>query len=315
MSATPPNVDHAAPCRPSIAAVLCTIAAFSCSKDQANPPPNLTDAPTTLAADAAPSAAASVPLNVTPVPTASVAEMINPTHAPAYAGPTGVVEGTIYVSGPAAPPLMGKTFTKCPGGSRMYSKTFREGASLPDGRRPLADAVVAITGYSGFIAEKKEAKQVNIVDCAYSARTVTLTLGQRLDIQNKSNGLMFTPVFENQTSPAMMMAPPHGDAVHLYPAQMGRYRVIDKGGYDYMELDVYVLGQPLHAATDDAGHFRIEGVPVGKLSLGARHPFIVGDKKQDIDVQSSTVTKIEITIAHDKDALRPADTPEGPQLP
>lgn len=285
---------------------------ISCTKDQ---PADTKPAPTALAVDAAPAANPSVPLNVTPVPTASVADMINPTHAPPYTGPTGVIEGTIYVSGPPAPPMMGKSFAKCPNGARMYSKTFREGAALPDGRRPLADVVVAVTGYTGFIAEKNEAKRINIVDCAYSARSVTLTLGQRLEIQNKSSGLMYTPVLENQPAPAMMMATPNGDAVRLYPAQMGRYRVIDKGGYDYMELDAYVIGQPLHATTDEAGHFRIEGVPIGKLKVGARHPFIVGDKSVEVDVQSSTVAKVELTIPHDKDAPRPATIDEGPLLP
>lgn len=294
-------------------AALAAIPLASCTKD---PPPSENKAsPTALAVDAAPSVDPRVPLNVTPVPTGSVADMVNPTHAPPYAGPTGVIEGTIFVSGPPAPPTMGKSFTKCPNGSKMYSKTFREGTPLPDGRRPLADVVVGVTGYSGFIAEKSEAKRINIVDCAYSARTVALTLGQRLEIQNKSSGLMFTPVLENQPAPAMMIATPGSDAIRLYPARMGRYRVIDKGGYDYMELDVYVLGQPLHATTDDGGHFRIEGVPVGKLKVGARHPFIAGDQSVEVDVQSSTVAKVELVIPHDKDAPRPATIDEGPILP
>src|SRR5688572_9870772 len=42
-------------------------------------------------------------VNVTPIPTASVAAMVNPENLPAYAGPTGSVEGTVFVVGPPAP--------------------------------------------------------------------------------------------------------------------------------------------------------------------------------------------------------------------
>ncbi len=290
-------------------ALLCGI---SCTKDG---PAADSHKPTSLALDATPATPASVPLNTTPVPTAAIADAINPDHAPPYAGPTGVVEGTVYVSGPPAPPLMGKTYDKCRDAARMYGKTFREGPALPDGRRPLADAVVAVTGYSGFVAEKREAEKLDIVDCAYSARTIVMTLGQRIEIKNKSVGLMFGPALENQPAPALMMATPGSDAVKLYPAQMGRFRIIDKAGSDWMEADVYVLGHPLHAATDERGHFRIEGVPVGKLKVGVRHPFLVGDKVQDVDVQSSTVATVEVTLPHDKDAPRPPTIRDAPVLP
>lgn len=271
---------------------------------------------TALAADAAVAAPPpSVPMNVTPVPTTSVEAMVNPEHAPPYAGPTGVVEGTIYVTGPAAPPMMGKSYNKCPAAAKMYATTFRSGAALPDGRRPLADVVVAITGYDGFINEKSPAQRIEIRDCAYSARTVALTLGQRIEVANKSTGFMFAPALENQPAPAIMMATPNGDPVKLYPKRPGRYRIVDKGGNDWMEADVYVIGQPLHAVSDENGHYRIEGVPVGKLKLGARHPFISGDVQVDVDVQSSTVMKADVTIPYTKDEPRPPSIPEQPQLP
>jgi len=62
--------------------------------------------------------------------------------------------------------------------------------------------------------------------------------------------------------------------VRLYPAQIGRYRLIDRAKNDWMEADVYVIGHPLHAVTDEQGHYRIEGVPVGKLKIAAQHPAI-----------------------------------------
>lgn len=278
-------------------------------------------APSENAADATPLASAhdaSAPINALPVPTFKVDESVNPAHLPPYKGPTGVVEGTITVSGPAAPVAMGKSFEKCPAAEKTYGHAFREGPPLPDGKRALADAMVVITGYSGyFIPEKKESKRVFINDCSFSSRTIDLTFGQALEVQNKmapSAGL-FGPSFENQPLPALMMATPGGDPVRLYPKLMGRYRLVDRANHDWMDADVYVIGQPLHAVSDLTGHYRIEGVPVGKLKIGVRHPAIDGDVQEDVEVKNGVVTRADLTVPFTKAAAQPRSRGLPPVIP
>jgi len=267
------------------------------------------DAATSLASDAG-------PVNELPIPKAQVDSTVNPEHLPAYHGPTGVVEGTLWVTGDAAPPLMGKNFDKCPAAAEVYSKTFREGPADAQGRRPLADAIVGVTGYSGFyVPEQRPSKLLTIANCAYGARTVDMTFGQALEVKNDNAGPMFAPTFENQADPALMIATPGGDPVRLYPRAPGRYRLIDRVGHSWLEADVYVLYQPLHAVTDLAGHFRIEGVPVGKLKIGVQHPAIDKQIQQDIEVKDGVVSEVELTLPNAKPAPRPPSRNLKPLIP
>ena len=270
------------------------------------------DAATPLAADAAHAG----PVNELPIPKERVDSTVNPEHLPAYHGPTGVVEGTVWVTGDEAPPLMGKSFDRCPAAAEVYSKTFREGPADARGRRPLADAIVGVTGYSGFyIPEQQTSQLLTIANCAYSARTVAMTFGQALEVKNYNAGPLFAPTFENQADPVLMVATPNGDPVRLYPRAPGRYRLIDRAGHSWLEADVYVLFQPLHAVTDLAGHFRIEGVPVGKLKIGVQHPAIDKQIQQDIEVKDGVVSEVELTLPNAKPAPRPPSRNLKPLIP
>jgi hypothetical protein len=211
---------------------------------------------------------------------------------------------------------MGKNLDKCPSAAAVYSKTFREGAPLADGSRPLADAVLGVTGYTEYVvSEKQPAERVTIKDCAYSARSVAMTFGQVLEVQNDHAGPMFAPDLENQSSPAIMMATPGGDPVRIYPKKPGRYRLIDRVGSSWLEADIFVSVTPLHAVSDVKGHFRIEGVPVGKLKLHAWHPAIESAVEKDVEVKDGVVTNIDMSIVNDKPAPRPVEKNTRPILP
>jgi hypothetical protein len=287
-----------------------SIALPSCKNDAARPAGG--DGATTLAA-------ASVkpgPVNVLPVPKDEVEKTVNPTHLPEYQGPTGVVEGTVWVTGDPAPPVLGKTFDRCPAAADVYSKAFREGPPLANGARELADAVLGVTGYTGYIvAEKKPAKQIAIHNCAFSQRSVDMTFGQALEVRNDGGqGPLFAPDFENQISPAVMIATPAGDPVKLYPKKPGRYRLIDRVGNSWLDADVFVSVTPLHAVSDVKGHYRIEGVPVGKLKLNAWHPAIAHGFDKEIEVRDGVVTTVDVTILNDKPAKQPPSQPPKPIL-
>ncbi|HTA21235.1 MAG TPA: hypothetical protein VK989_18210, partial [Polyangia bacterium] len=122
------------------------------------------------------------------VPLASVEAVVNPQKLPAYQGPTGSVEGTVFVRGPESPDVPDQDFRSCPAALDTYGKLFRAGPPRGDGLRPLADAVVVVTGYKGFfLPEQNEAQVVTITaNCGYPTRTIAITFGQRLDIANES---------------------------------------------------------------------------------------------------------------------------------
>lgn len=268
----------------------------------------------TALADAAPKPG---PVNALPIPKDVVEKTVNPNKLPEYKGPVGVVEGTVYVTGDPAPTTMGKNFDRCPKAVDVYGKTFREGPVLPNGSRVLADAVLGVTGYSGFIvAEKEPAKKITITNCAFSQRSIDMTFGQSLEVRNDGGGgPLFAPDFENQSSPAVMIATPGGDPVKLYPKLPGRYRLIDRVGNAWLEADVFVSGTPLHTTSDTKGHYRIEGVPTGKLKLNAWHPAIDHPWEKDVDVKDGVVTTVDVTIVNDKPATQPAPVKVKPLLP
>lgn len=305
----------------STALLIASFLGAAACKTAPTPTPTPAGSSSTTLAEAAPPIATK-PANAIPVSSAVVMAGVNPSGLPPYDGPTGTVEGTIYVTGDPAPPVMGVSFDACPPSKDVYGKAFREGPALPDGRRPLADAMVGITGYSKFyVPEANDSQLITIDTCAYSQRTVVLTLGQALLVRNNT-GDIYAPELENEPAPALMMAAPKSDPVKLYPSKIGRYRVVERTSHPWMEMDVYVIGHPLHAVTDTTGHYRIERVPVGKLSIGAIHPFILtsadggqSDVHKEIDVQAGVVAKMDLVIPFAKLAARPPSVKQAPILP
>ena len=264
-------------------------------------------------ADAAPVAttiADAAPLNATTLPIASVAAEVNPQKLPAYSGATGSVEGTIRVSGAAADATPAD-FSRCSAASNIYGHAFREGAN-----RGLLDAVVAVTGYSNyFVAEKSEARAIAIEGCGFAQRTVTLTYGQRLEVRNLTKEF-WTPKLEPSGPGVMMMAPPGGDAVKLYPKQVGYYHLVDHDRKWAVD-DLYVFRHPLHTASGIDGTYRIDGIPVGKVKVNTLHPHIpnaVADR--EVVVTSGTVQRVDLVLVNTpaRDAGAATDAATSPPV-
>jgi len=236
------------------------------------------------------------------VPAASVAAVVNPEKLPAYQGPTGSVEGTVFVRGPESPDLPHMDFKSCPAALDTYGKLFRAGPAREDGLRPLADAVVVVTGYKGFyLPEQNEGQLVAITpNCGYPTRTIALTFGQRLDIANDS-AVAFAPTLSGIYQPAVMLAPPFraGEPVKLYPPRPGHYLIGDEM-QPFVHEALLVIPQPLHDVSNTAGHFRIEGVPVGKLKIGAQLDALGGPiPAVDVEVRPNVVEHVELVIPYE----------------
>jgi len=234
-------------------------------------------------------------LNATPVPTEKVAAMVNPENLPAYNGPTGSIEGTIVVVGDPALPKP-NDFHKCPDAESTWGKDFREGTpTTPNGPRPLADAIVGATGYKGFyVPAKEEATEITIEGCAFTRRTVAMTFGQRLEVKNNTKDF-WTPVIEPAPNLVLMMAAPKGDPVKIYPKKPGRYVLGDRDR-KYVYADLYAFLYPTHAVSKLDGTYRIDGVPVGKLKVSARHPRINDEASTDVEVLANVVVHVDLKL-------------------
>lgn len=251
----------------------------------------------------------------TPLPAASVATFQNPNGLPAYDGPVGSIEGTITVRGDAPPDSL-QDFGRCPGAQGTYGKLFREGAPLPDGSRPLADALVAVTGYSGFyVRELAESRKVHIDNCAFDTRTVDMTIGQRLEIDNRSTAL-YAPALAQAPMPALMVAPPNNaDPVKLYPLKPAYYTLIDRLGAEWMTADVYVLSYPLHTVSRLDGHYRIDGVPVGKVDVNTRLAAIQQNATKKVEVHANVVSTVDLQLNYKRGMEAPRVISDGGQVP
>lgn len=245
-----------------------------------------------------------------PIPSGDVASVLNPMNLPVYDGAKGSIEGTVLVAGPPAPDVPGLDVKQCRAALDTYGKAFREGERRADGLRPLADAIVAVTGYSGaYVAENRPVKRVTITArCAYPLRTIDLTFGQRLEIDNDSK-VPFGPYLEGASQVAVMVAPPehNGEPVKIYPPQAGYFALKDRL-LPFVRGDVYVLRHPLHAVSDVGGHYRIDGVPVGKLHVGARLAAVGSEAQKEVDVRANVVETVDLVLTY-----APADA--GPAVP
>ena len=241
---------------------------------------------------------------------ANVAYVLNPYKLPAYSGPTGSVEGTVTIDGPPSPNLPLPGAGKCPAAIDTFGKLFRDGpAAKPGGPRPLADAVVTVTGYAGYyVPEKTDVVHLTIgTNCAYPTRTIAITYGQRLEISN-STSLVFAPLVDDVSTPAIMAAPPsgNGEAIKVYPQQAGYFMMRDRLE-PFVREDLYVFRHPLHAVTDRAGHFRIDGVPVGTLKLGVYHPGAKAAAEAKVEFLEGVVQKADVALTY-----KPGTAPPSP---
>jgi hypothetical protein len=267
-------------------------------------------APTRVAA-AEPAPDGSAPMHIPP---ASIEAVVNPMHLPTYAGPTGTLEGTVWVRGPAAPLTPGLDVHSCPAALDTYGHLFREGPARADGARPLADAIVVVTGYSGFyLPDHREAELVSIGRrCGYPRRAIAVTFGVPIRIANESR-IPFAPYLEGAPVFAVNIAAPeqHGPPITLLPFRADHYALRDQL-QPFVSGDVYVLRQPLHAVSDDGGRFRIEGVPAQKLQVAAQSSVFAGADLKAVDVPAGRVADVELVLTYapvDAGTTRPPEAP------
>ncbi len=265
-----------------------------CSKTADSAPPD------GAAASAADAGLAAESKSMPPAAASAVAQYLNPQNYPAYDGPTGILQGHVYVRGPAAPNLDAPARSTCKNVSDY--RLFRDGAPDPSGRRPLADAVVGVTGYHDtFVPPRTDAVAVRVKDCAFEQRTIVLTFGQRLDITNAealNSGVFYAPQLTKDSASSLMIAAP-GNTVKLYFARPGRDLLVDGMGHNHLYADVFAAVHSLHVVTDAAGHFILPGIPVGELDASAMHPaFDSGGVTQKLVFKAGETTHHDFELTY-----------------
>ena len=223
-----------------------------------------------------------------PVPVAKIEGVLNPQHRAPYAGPKGTVEGVIRVTGDT-PAKRDLTIPfDCGEAYATYGKVFREGND-----RTLADAMVAVTGYDAYIPPSSDVYPISIHGCAYDRRTLVLTYGQRIEVTNRDAKQSYLPTLDGSNTPAQLIAMPKGDAIKLYPLEVGHYALREGGikGGAWMYADVFVLQYATHAVTGLDGRYRIAGVPAGKVKLSVYVPSIDKELHPDMGAETSSIDR------------------------
>jgi hypothetical protein len=237
-----------------------------------------------------------------------VSAAVNPKGEAPYTGPTGTIGGIITVSGddaPDMPEVVAKIPADCPTATDTYGKLFREGPG-----RGLADVIVGVTGYAGYLPEETPAEIADANGCSWNARTYVLTFGQSLDVRSRDSR-PYVPDLLGARLKAQLVAMPRGEPIHLYPEQPGRYQLIDSMRI-FMLADVLVVKFPTHAVTGVDGHFVIPHVPVGKVTVSALLPATMEQAQKEVEVHAGELVDVSIALPFDRkkwDAARGKTAP------
>lgn len=231
-----------------------------------------------------------------PIDPKIVSAVVNANNEAPYTGPTGTISGVITVSGdpaPDMPEVVARIPTDCESAKETYGKLFREGAG-----RGLADVVVGVTGYSGYLPEETPAQFADANGCAWSSRTYVLTFGQSLDVRSRDSR-PYVPDLLGAKLKAQLVALPRGDAIPLYPEHPGRYQLTDSMRI-FMLAEVLVVKFPTHAVTGLDGRYVIPRVPVGKVKVSALLPATMVQNEKEVEVHAGELVDVPLSLVFDR---------------
>jgi hypothetical protein len=206
----------------------------------------------------------------------------------------GAVRGVVKVSGDPAP-LMAEMVAKlpregCPRAQELERNLFRQGVD-----QTLADVLVTVTEYPGYLKPKTDVVRVEAKGCAFDAKLIALVYGQRLDVFNLDNQA-YMPRLVGIPTYALRVAMPGGGPVPIIPPHAGRYMLIDETR-EYMRSEVYVLNYPTFDVTGLDGEFEITGIPSGSVRVTAFSPALGKVSDQRVEIQAGVTSKVSFELA------------------
>lgn len=222
---------------------------------------------------------------------------------PAYAGPKATLKGVVTISGDKPPHTPFKYDRGCAAASGTYGLLFRMGL---EGQ--LADAVVAVTRYEGYVPPSSEVVDITIHNCAYSTRTIALTDGQYIAVKNDDPPLSYLPHLDGARAPAINVTVPRGPKVKLYTRGRGRYWLRDMMGRKHMVAHVFHFPYSTAAVTGLDGRYTIEGIPVGKVQVSVMLPQTKTMKSKTVDLElKEGDNKLDLELVFDAAKDTPDD--------
>jgi hypothetical protein len=231
------------------------------------------------------------------------------------------VRGVVKISGDEAPlvPAMVEMLEKlppnaCPRAHELHRKLYREGVG-----RTLADVLVTVTEYQGFLPARGDAVRVDAQGCAFGSRVLAMTFGQHLDVYNLDMQA-YMPRLVGAPSPALRVAMPGGAPVPVFAPKPGQYLLVDMTR-DYVRSDLFVLNYPTFDVTSLDGRFEITGVPAGNVKVTAYAPALGKVVEQRVDLQSGVDQELTLQIDFSEKEFRDtlkaqqAEAPPPPPAP
>jgi hypothetical protein len=223
---------------------------------------------------------------------AEVEKIVNPKAAQPYSGPTATLRGTIRIKGDPPPDMPVTIPPECAPARDVYGKAFRVGSA-----GELADALVAVTNYEGFVPATSPAREVVLNGCAFDRRTYAAAYGQRIEVRNTDAKLSFMPYLDGAPYRSLMLALPGGAPTKSYPIEPGRYVLRDFQPRPFLTADVFVLKYATADTTGVDGRYELRGLPVGKARIDALLPSIAKSDGRDLDLQPGDNTlDLELTF-------------------
>jgi hypothetical protein len=242
-----------------------------------------------------------------PIPEQRIEAVNNATKQAPYLGATGTLEGVVTMVGDTAPdmtPYIDKIPADCSIATNTYGKLFREG----DGRT-VADVLVAVTGYKGYLKPKSDHVELSARDCAWAKKTVGVTFGQRLEIKS-ADTRPYIPQLLGGPAGALLVAVPGGDATPVFPQEPGHYVLIDSMRL-YSKADVFVVRYPTFDVTGLNGRYRIEGIPVGPVTVSALLPSTSSTDARQVTVAANQKVNVDFALKFSRPAVQPQAGPSG----
>jgi hypothetical protein len=149
--------------------------------------------------------------------------------------------------------------------------------------------------------------------CAFDRRTIAVTFGQSIRVTNR-DGNTYMPQLLGQPSPAVLVAMPGGDPLHLLPTKIGQYAVRD-ASHEFATADVFVLRYATMDVTALDGKFTVDRVPAGEVTVSAFLPITMQTVEKKVVVPDGGAVDVEFSIAVDPSRREASPSAQGSGAP
>jgi hypothetical protein len=212
-------------------------------------------------------------------------------------GPSATIIGTVRLAPgvelPRYPesPMISAQHAALPPGCTPAQDSDREPVHLVAGRG-LTGVLIALSEFSGSMPENvPETHELVIRDCRLTPPLIAGTRGDRIHLVNETD----YPYFPNLGG-GLLQALLHGHSRDVELGQAGHRTLQCTFGASCGRAEIMTTYHPLHAVTDDDGHYRIENVPVGQLHVNAWHP-LFAETRQIVTLRAGETRTVDLVIS------------------